>query len=204
MAGDAAKEAPPESGRRLLLGLGNPGSEYRDTRHNLGARVVEELARRAGRELAPGECRSLFSRAEGYDLAVPQTYMNRSGFAARCLCERYGYRPQDVLVIFDDLSLPVGKLRLRASGSPGGHRGMESVLESLRTGEVPRLRLGIAPVSQEGEAVVEEPEDVVDFVLSPFSEGEIDRIEEEITRAADACEYWLEHGVTATMNRFNG
>src|SRR6185503_4967604 len=129
---------------RLILGLGNPGERYRDTRHNAGFRVVEELARRWGLHLDRQECNAFVAQGEAL-LAMPQTYMNRSGWAARCLVETHGIDPLDVLVVYDEVALPLGRLRLRKSGSPGGHRGLESVIENLRTDQVPRLRLGIAP-----------------------------------------------------------
>jgi len=194
---------------RLILGLGNPGEEYRDTRHNVGFRVVEELARRWQVAVDRLECNSLAGRlargdgdgGDGGDvlLAKPQTYMNRSGYAARCFAERYGLEPGDLLVVYDEVNLPLGKLRLRRSGSPAGHRGLESVIENLRTAEVPRLRLGVAP--EDGKP---EGEDMVDFVLSPFAPDELETVAELVHRAADACETWLREGVEAAMNRHNG
>jgi peptidyl-tRNA hydrolase, PTH1 family len=191
---------------RLILGLGNPGEEYRDTRHNVGFRVVEELARRWEVPLDGSECNSLVGRRstadgeEGVLLAKPQTYMNRSGWAARCFAERHGLDPAGVLVIYDEVNLPLGKLRLRRGGSPAGHRGLESVIESLRTAEVPRLRLGVAP--EEGQPPG--GEGLADFVLSPFPPDERETVEEMIRRAADACEAWLGEGIEAAMGRFNG
>src|SRR5690349_22027627 len=134
---------------RLILGLGNPGETYRDTRHNVGFRVVAELARRRAISLATVECNSLVGRLSGEPdgeilLVQPQTYMNRSGYAARCFVERLEIDPASVLVVYDEINLPLGKLRLRRSGSPAGHRGLESVIENLRTAEIPRLRLGVA------------------------------------------------------------
>ena len=137
---------------RLILGLGNPGEEYLDTRHNVGFRVVEELARRWAIPFDRLECNSLVGRSAarrgGSSLLVkPQTYMNRSGYAARCFAERHAIESAAVLVVYDEVNLPLGKLRLRRAGSPAGHRGLESVIENLRTAEVPRLRLGVAPGS---------------------------------------------------------
>lgn len=198
MTDDRRPPLPPRE--RLILGLGNPGERYRETRHNLGFQVIEELARRRGVALGRLVCQSRVAELPETLLAMPQTYMNRSGYAARCLLELRGLRPADVLVVYDDLHLPLGRLRLRLAGSPGGHRGMESVLENLRTDEVARLRLGIAgpagsPAGGEGQ---------VDFVLSPFSAGERDDVREMVGRAADACESWLREGGEAAMNRFNG
>ena len=192
---------------RLILGLGNPGEEYRDTRHNVGFRVVEELARRWQVPLDRLECNALAARTGSGEgdmgevlLAKPQTYMNRSGHAARCFVERYELDPAAVLVIYDEVNLPFGKIRLRRAGSPAGHRGLESILESLRTAEVPRLRLGVAPPA-EGRPP---GEDLAAFVLSPFDEGEREEAEAMIRRAADAVEVWLKEGPEAAMAKFNG
>ncbi|HSK76536.1 MAG TPA: aminoacyl-tRNA hydrolase [Thermoanaerobaculia bacterium] len=189
---------------RLILGLGNPGETYRDTRHNVGFRVVEELARRSAIPIGTVECNSLVGRLSGDPegevlLVQPQTYMNRSGYAARCFVERLEIEPASVLVVYDEINLPLGKLRLRRSGSPAGHRGLESVIENLRTALVPRLRLGVA--GPDGPPAGEE---LVDFVLAPFAEGEKEAVEEMIRRAADACETWWKEGVEAAMNRHNG
>ena len=191
---------------RLILGLGNPGEEYRDTRHNVGFRVVEELARRWETPIDRLDCNSLTGRSlleeageGGVLLARPQTYMNRSGYAARCFAERYGIDPAAVLVVYDEVNLPLGKIRLRRSGSPAGHRGLESVIENLRTAEVPRLRLGVA--AGEGRPTGEE---LVEFVLSPFAAEEREAVEEMVRRAADACEAWVREGIEAAMQTFNG
>ncbi len=191
-------QSPDESRPRLIAGLGNPGARYRGTRHNLGFRVVELLAARSGRELARLECNALLAIGDRVVLAEPQTYMNRSGYALRCLVEKRGFQPSEVLVVYDEAALPLGTLRLRPRGGPGGHRGMESVIQNLRTEEVPRLRLGIAP---EGGSPA--GEELVDFVLSPFEPAEGETVEEMIERAADACESWLRVGAQATMDRFN-
>jgi PTH1 family peptidyl-tRNA hydrolase len=158
--------------------------------------VVDEVARRRGVSLAGRECNAVVGAGPGLLLAKPQTYMNRSGYAARCLVERHGMEPRDVLVVYDDVALHLGRLRLRPGGSPGGHRGMESVLTELGSGEVPRLRLGIAPV--------EPPADLLRFVLEPFSGEEDDEVAAMVVHAAEACEAWLVDGSEATMNRFNG
>ena len=186
------------SSRRLVLGLGNPGERYRGTRHNLGFRVVREIAGRMSVKIDRVECNALVGEAERLLLAMPQTYMNRSGYAARCLAERREIEPGDALVVYDDVELPLGRLRLRRGGGPGGHRGMESVIRNLRTEEVPRLRLGIRP---EGDS---QPDDLVEFVLQPFRDDEQPVVEAMIERAADACEAWLESDIETVMNRFNG
>src|SRR3954451_4855557 len=184
---------------RLLLGLGNPGEPYRDTRHNVGFRVIDELARRWQGPVDRLECNSLAGRRagaegdEGVLLVKPQTYMNRSGYAARCFAERHTLDPAAVLVVYDEVNLPLGKLRVRRAGSPAGHRGLESILENLRSAEVPRLRLGVA-----GEEKVP-GEELADFVLGPFAEAEREAVEEMICRAADACAVWALEGVEAAM-----
>jgi PTH1 family peptidyl-tRNA hydrolase len=195
---------------RLILGLGNPGEPYRDTRHNVGFRVVEELARRWHLTLDRLECNALTAHAtlasdiagegDAVLLAKPQTYMNRSGHAAHCFVERYELDPASVLVVYDEVNLPLGKLRLRRAGSPAGHRGLESILESLRTAEVPRLRLGVAPLGDTRPS----GEELADFVLSPFAKDEEEETEAMIRRAADAVEVWLRDGADAAMGKFNG
>ncbi|MES1242443.1 MAG: aminoacyl-tRNA hydrolase [Acidobacteriota bacterium] len=183
---------------RLILGLGNPGERYRDTRHNVGFLVVDELARRWGLRLSREECGALVGGQEVL-LVQPQTYMNRSGWAARCLVEARGLDPSDVLVVYDEIVLPLGKLRMRKSGSPAGHRGMESVIENLRTDQVPRLRLGVSP--EDGPP---HGEDLVEFVLGPFPAGQRETVDAMIKRAADACEVWMREGPDAAMQKFNG
>jgi PTH1 family peptidyl-tRNA hydrolase len=199
MVTGAAEPGAVAPSTRLIVGLGNPGAEYRDTRHNVGFRVVEEVARRAGVRLGRNECNSLVGAAGDLLLALPQTFMNRSGYAVRCLVERHELQPPSVLVVLDEIALPLGRLRLRASGSPGGHRGLESILESLQSDAVPRLRLGVRedddPVA--GEALV-------DYVLGPFSPAARERAEEMIARGADACECWLAEGIDRAMTLYNG
>lgn len=183
---------------RLILGLGNPGQRYLDTRHNLGFRVVGELSRRVGARPPRLECNSLVAIAEGLVLSMPQTYMNRSGHAARCLVERRGIPPEDILVIYDEVHLPLGRVRLRPRGSPGGHRGMESVIHSLRTSEIARLRLGVAPDEDRGIA------DLVEYVLEEFRVDEREIVDQMVGKAADAAQCWLAEGSEVAMGRFNG
>ena len=183
---------------RLILGLGNPGMEYRASRHNLGFRVVDELADRRGLRLDRLECNALLGEDSEVLLAAPQTYMNRSGFAARCLSDRRGVVPERILVVYDDVQLDLGQLRMRRKGGPGGHRGMESVIRNLRTEHVPRLRLGVA----DPEAAIDGA-NLEEYVLAPFQPEELELVEQLVSRAADASECWLREGVEATMNRFN-
>lgn len=183
---------------RCILGLGNPGREYAETRHNLGFRVVDLLAQRHSIRL-----RARFHSRWGQGtiagqpvvLAQPLTFMNASGSAARRLLERFSLTPQDLFVIYDDLDLQLGRLRVRRRGSAGTHKGMRSVVESLGTEDFPRLRLGIGPLPPEADAVA--------FVLSPFRREEQPLVEEMLDRAAESVECWLREGIEAAMNRYN-
>ncbi|MFQ5527518.1 MAG: aminoacyl-tRNA hydrolase [Thermoanaerobaculia bacterium] len=182
----------------LIVGLGNPGDRYRSARHNLGYLVLDELARRWRIGERRLECNALVSESERAVLSWPQTFMNRSGYAVRCLVERHGFSPERTLVVYDDVALPLGRLRLRGSGGPGGHRGMESVIRNLHTDEIPRLRLGILPERDLDDDALS------DFVLAPFEPDEAETAGSLAGRAADACESWLDVGLDITMNRFNG
>jgi len=186
-------------GRALIVGLGNPGNRYQSTRHNLGFEVVRKLAKRRAVSCDRLECSALSGGDDRVLLAMPQTYMNRSGYAARCFVEHYGFALSRVLVVYDDVSLPLGRLRMRPAGSPGGHKGMESVIENLRSDRVPRLRLGIAPEA-DGESI----DDLVGYVLQPFPSAERGEVKEMVERAADAVQAWLELGIEEAMNQFNG
>ena len=187
------------SNDRLIVGLGNPGSQYHGTRHNLGFRVVNQLAQRWDTSLSRLECKALIAELAGGLLAAPQTFMNRSGFAVRCLVERRRLSPSNLLVVYDDVHLPLGRVRLRPAGGPGGHRGMESIVQNLRTEEIARLRLGVGPLDGELEG-----DELVDFVLAPFDVSEKLAVEDLIDKAIDACESWWNEGNETTMNRFNG
>ena len=182
----------------LVVGLGNPGVRYAETRHNVGFAVVAELARRRGLVLSADECSAAIARGENSWLVQPQTYMNRSGATVRCLVERFAFQPASMLVVYDEVHLPLGKLRLRREGSPAGHRGLESILEALGTSEVARLRLGVGVEGMPGGS------ELPDFVLSPFAAAEREAVAEMVRRAADACECWLAEGIGVAMSRFNG
>ncbi|MGE0639080.1 MAG: aminoacyl-tRNA hydrolase [Thermoanaerobaculia bacterium] len=179
-----------------MVGLGNPGADYRATRHNLGFLAVERLAERLGlggpvRE----ECRALLVGDGERLVCQPQTYMNRSGAAVRCLAERYELGPERILVIYDEVHLALGRLRLRAGGSPAGHRGMESIVDALQTEAVPRLRLGIGPPPS---AMA-----LDQFVLQPFLAEELEAVEDLVGRAALAAEAWMVEGIERAMTRSN-
>lgn len=185
-------------GLRLIVGLGNPGDQYQGTRHNIGFRVVEEISRRLSLGETRTECRSQVCGNGALYLVQPQTFMNRSGLALRCLWERYGFEPRQVLVVYDEVQLPLGRLRLRTKGGPGGHRGMESIIENLRTEEVCRLRCGVGPADADLPG-----DELVEFVLGPFDEGEKEVVDEMIAAATEACMSWFEDGAASAMNRFN-
>jgi PTH1 family peptidyl-tRNA hydrolase len=183
---------------KVLVGLGNPGRKYAGTRHNVGYEVVAELARRykAPRPKLKfeSETAEVLLPADRLLLVAPQTYMNASGRAVRQLVDFYQLPVADVLIACDDINLPLGKLRIRKSGSAGGQRGLESVIQHLGTA-VPRLRIGIG--------LPEADRDSADYVLERFHKSELATIDEAILRAADAVETWVTAGVDRAMNRFN-
>lgn len=186
----------------LIVGLGNPGSRYADTRHNVGFKVVDELADRHRKTFQPGRGpwleASIDLAGEEVVLLKPTTYMNASGAA---VAEALGLRQsegQHLLVVFDDFQLPIGRIRLRERGTDGGHNGLASVLESLGSLEVPRLRCGIA-----SEHMPPDKERLVEFVLEPFQPDEVEIVRAMVARAADACETAVRRGWAAAMNEFN-
>ncbi len=188
---------------RLIVGLGNPGPEYAATRHNVGFQVVDGLADRAGGEwskLPRLEALGCYVEigSETCLLLKPQTFMNRSGEVVRAACQFWpGLSPgSDLLVIYDDMDLPTGRLRLRPSGGSGGHRGIGNILGELETKEIPRLRVGVGhPGSASG---------VVDWVLEHFSEDEeANHLPAILARAADSVEVVVREGVTSAMGQFN-
>jgi PTH1 family peptidyl-tRNA hydrolase len=182
---------------KLVVGLGNPGPQYRDTRHNVGFWVADELARRwqvsdAWRE----RDEALFVRKAGVGmLAKPLTYMNLSGFAVSRLCQFFQIEPSDLLIVLDEVALPLGRLRARARGSAGGHNGLKSVIEQLGTSDVARLRIGVG----RGD----DRRDLADHVLSRFDREEHDIIQAAVLRAADASELFIAEGIERVMNAFN-
>lgn len=187
---------------KIIVGLGNPGHTYHDTRHNVGFMVIGSLAERwevsvthqlvsppSGRPAAVyGDSRHAGSVVR---LLMPLTMMNESGEALRGLAAAR----EDLLLVCDDVNLPLGILRVRPDGSDGGHHGLASCLAALGTEDVPRLRIGVG--------VQPLPRDLVDFVLSPFAEAERPRIRSVIDQAAAACETWVTDGIEVTMNHYN-
>jgi len=184
---------------RLIVGLGNPGYGYHRTPHNLGFMAIDRLADACGKELARREAQSLTASTEMAGervvLAKPQTYMNLSGLAvARLLCN-YELAPRDMLVLVDEIEIPLGMLRIRPRGSAGGHNGLKSIIGALETGDFTRLRMGVRPEAQ--------VEDYVSYLLTPFRPAEAKLVEEMLDLATEAVRVILSEGVQKAMNRFN-
>ena len=180
---------------RLIVGLGNPGREYERTRHNVGFMVLDKLASRSGASWrTEKDWKAEVAAAEGVVYCKPLSYMNLSGSPVNAVARFYKAGPAETLVVYDDLALPLGKLRLRPSGSAGGHNGMASVIERLGTDKVPRLRIGIGGAT---------PGEMVGHVLGRFSPGELPEVEATLDRAADAIEFAQNRGLPAAMNQFN-
>jgi len=186
---------------RLIVGLGNPGKEYRETRHNVGFMVVDEIARRHSLTwaMAPGQVPETFVAKRFGDepmlVAKPLTFMNRSGDAVAALARYYDVGPAELLVVVDEAALPFGKLRARARGSAGGHNGLKSIVERLGTSEFARLRLGVGRGDPRRE--------LADHVLAKFEPDEREGLEEFIARAADAAEMFAVEGIQKVMNVYN-
>jgi PTH1 family peptidyl-tRNA hydrolase len=185
---------------KLIVGLGNPGIEYQFTPHNLGFLTIDEIANRLGIEVRNRQCRALTARAtiagEPVILAKPETYMNLSGLSVRELAAEHQVDvKRDLVVIYDELDLPLGTIRIRQRGGTAGHNGMESILGALDTDEFLRVRLGIAPDREVGDGAK--------FVLTPFRKAQEKTVVEVIETAADAVEVIIKDGPDSAMNRFN-
>jgi peptidyl-tRNA hydrolase, PTH1 family len=186
---------------KLIVGLGNPGKEYRETRHNVGFMVADELARRHQLTwaMAPGQVPETFVAKRfgepSWLLAKPLTYMNRSGEAVAALARYYDIAPADLLIVVDEVALPFTRLRARARGSAGGHNGLKSVIAGLGSTDFPRLRLGVG----RGDA----RRDLADHVLAKFEKGEQADLETFIARAAEAAEMFAVADIGQVMNTYN-
>lgn len=185
----------------IIVGLGNPGIEYEGTRHNVGFEVVDELTRRFRARMRAGRGDYLIAshRIAGRDLllAKPLTYMNNSGAAVADVLERSGATLQELIIVADDLALPLGTIRVRAKGSDGGHNGLASIIYQLNSDEFARVRCGIQ------QEVMPPKDRIVEFVLSPFEPGEAAVVKQMVGRAADAVMECVAVGVTKAMNKFN-
>lgn len=185
---------------KLIVGLGNPGIEYQFTPHNLGFLTIDRIATDRGIEVRNRQCRALTARAEigGQPaiLAKPETYMNLSGLSVRELVAEHQVEVQsDLIVIYDELDLPFGTMRIRQRGGTAGHNGMESILGALGTDEFLRIRLGIAPGRKVGDGAK--------YVLAPFRKAQEKVVDELLDTAAQAVETILKDGPAAAMNKFN-
>jgi PTH1 family peptidyl-tRNA hydrolase len=183
----------------LIVGLGNPGPQYEKTRHNMGFMLIDVLADRIGARVTREECRSLIGRGiienQTVELAKPQTFMNLSGEAVKCLLQKDERSIDKLVVISDDLAIPFGTMRIRPQGSHGGQNGLRSIIDRLGTQEFTRLRIGIQP---------EHPvSDASGFVLQNFSKGEFEKVEKILETTADAVETIVHEDVNAAMAKFN-
>ena len=199
--GSAAVPEPADgpARRRLVVGLGNPGERYAETPHNLGFMVVDRLAERNGIEVKRRECQALIGAGRfgphEVMLAKPQTFMNLSGVAVKSLMEKFSFTARELIVVYDDLDLPWTSLRIRAKGSSGGHKGMESIIRSIGATEFVRVRLGIHP----GHPV----SDGAKFVLAPFRRAQKEELDELLDYASEAVESIVAEGVEKAMTKFN-
>lgn len=184
---------------KLIVGLGNPGKEYEETRHNIGFKVIDLLSRKLDIPLANTKFKGIYGmgmkNGERVILLKPMTFMNLSGEAVRPIMDYYDIEPENLLVIYDELDLPVGKIRLRYKGSSGGHNGLKSIISHIGTQEFNRIRIGIG-----------RPElgvTTVDHVLGKFRKQEKGLVDETISRAAEASVLWLEKPFLEVMNIYN-
>jgi len=190
-----------ESGRmKIIVGLGNPGQKYKNTRHNIGFRVVDLVAERLGVQFAREKFHGLIAEAKRGGQSVllikPMTYMNNSGLSVAQAARYKNAEPQDILVVVDDVNIALGKLRIRGSGRSGGHNGLKSIIDHLSSEQFPRLRLGVGLNRGTGE--------LKDHVLGTFTPDEKIEVEAMVPRAADAVLCFLDDSIEETMNRFNG
>jgi PTH1 family peptidyl-tRNA hydrolase len=184
-----------ESKIRLIAGLGNPGPEYQQTRHNVGFIVADRLAA----DLAVNwekwsKEEAAVAKSGDLVLVKPLAFMNHSGFPVLAVAQFYKVQPQEMLVVFDDFALPLGRLRIRPNGGTGGHNGLESIIVQFGTDEIPRLRVGIGGAPEQG---------AVDHVLGRFFEEEIPLVRSAIDRAVEAIKCAIDKGVVSAMNNFN-
>lgn len=185
----------------MIVGLGNPGKEYEHTRHNVGFRAIEIAAKSAGVKIDRLKFRALTRQAtiagQKVLLVEPQTYMNASGAAVSALATFYKVKPERILVIFDDISLPPGRIRIRKDGSAGGHNGIKSIIQSLGSQDFPRIKIGVG-------AKPHPDYDLADWVLSKFSSSEEKALAPALTHAAEAVEVVLKQGLDKAASAYNG
>ena len=182
-----------------VIGLGNPGKRYIHTRHNVGFFFVKRVAKSWEIKLRKRSCSSKTVLTEQHGeqilLVLPQTYMNNSGVAVKCVLESRGVAPDNLLVVYDDLDLPLGEIRIRTSGGPGTHNGMNSIVREIQTTQFPRMRVGIGPLTPDEAAT--------DFVLAPFEEEESSLLNRSLNTAQKALDLILNGNIEKAMNQFN-
>jgi len=190
---------------KLIVGLGNPGKAYAHNRHNIGFQCLNYFARLHSIRFDHKQCRARVGigevRGERLLLAKPGTFVNLSGQSVACLVHKHRIPLSDLLVIYDDLDLPLGKIRLRQTGSSGGHKGMNSIISALGSDEFPRVRVGIGRPKAEEQSVSEDV--IVNYVLSDFSPHEEAVIKPVIARVSEAIDCFLTQGIEAAMSKFN-
>jgi peptidyl-tRNA hydrolase, PTH1 family len=180
---------------RLVAGLGNPGPEYVATRHNIGFMVVDQFAAQFGSPWEKsGKWEALSTKCGPVLLIKPLSFMNHSGYPLFAVAQFYKIAPREILIVLDDFALPLGRLRLRTGGGPGGHNGLESIIVQFGTEEIPRLRIGIGEAPREGS---------IDYVLSRFFEEEKPLVRSTIDRAVEAVKCAVDNGLVSAMNTFN-
>jgi PTH1 family peptidyl-tRNA hydrolase len=182
---------------RLIVGLGNPGAKYSDSRHNVGFKCIDLLARKWGIRLDDRRAKAALGqgRVDGHPVALakPRTYMNNSGEGVEYLLTRFAAKPEDLVIIYDEMDLPLGKVRIRPGGSPAGHNGIKSIIAALSTQDFPRIRVGIGKPN----------EGTIGYVLGTFSPEEKPVIEEVYARVSDAVTCLIHENIQEAMNRFN-
>jgi len=179
----------------VLVGLGNPGRYYSDTKHNFGFWVLDKFAEKRSLKFQAGKGDYLLVKSNDIALVKPTTYMNNSGMAVADYCRYFQNTPQELLVVYDDIDLPLGTLRFKPNGGSGGHKGMESIIYQLESEDLNRLRIGISAENEMGPSER--------YVLSPFPKDRKEKINEMIEKACDGIDYFLTHDMKETMNKFN-
>ena len=179
----------------VLVGLGNPGRNYSDTKHNFGFWVLDKFAEKRSLKFQAGKSDYLLVKSNDIALIKPTTYMNNSGMAVADYCRYFQNTPEELLVVYDDIDLPLGTLRFKPNGGSGGHKGMESIIYQLESEDFNRLRIGISAENEMGPSER--------YVLSPFPKDWKEKINEMIEKACDGIDYFLTHNMKETMNKFN-
>ena len=179
----------------VLVGLGNPGRNYSDTKHNFGFWVLDKLAEKRSLKFQAGKGDYLLVKSNDIALVKPTTYMNNSGMAVADYCRYFQNTAEELLVVYDDIDLPLGTLRFKPSGGSGGHKGMESIIYQLESEDLNRLRIGISAENEIGPSER--------YVLSPFPKDWKEKINEMIEKACEGIDYFLTHDMKETMNKFN-